>query len=161
VDALDQKARYHTNKSAPTRGDEHFGFAGHFVSYRWVSGPHNVLVILWNLLKTKKNVHQQKQTGNEVQDCWSRLNASLSHEILLLAACSSPLTSGVRRKFSWGGVWLRVIWWSFVFGVRCLWRHNLTSFPCFQTNVLAKFVDVIMHVFIHPLPLFHVSLHWI
>jgi len=36
------------------------------------------------------------------------------------------------------GVWFRVIWWSF--GVRCLWRHNLTSLPCFQTNVLAKFV---------------------
>jgi len=25
--------------------------------------------------------------------------------------------SGVRRKFSWGRVWFRVIWWSFVFGV--------------------------------------------
>ena len=40
-----------------------------------------------------------------------------------------------------GGFWFRVIWWSF--GVRCLWRHNLTSFSCFQTNVLAKFVDII------------------
>ena len=30
-------------------------------------------------------------------------------------------------------------WWSFVFGVRCLWRHNLTSYSCFQ----AKFVDII------------------
>jgi len=29
------------------------------------------------------------------------------------------------------------VWWSFVFGVRCLWRHNLTSYSCFQ----AKFVD--------------------
>jgi len=36
--------------------------------------------------------------------------------------------------------WFRVIWWSF--GVCCLWCHNLTSFPCFQTNVLAKFVDI-------------------
>jgi len=42
-----------------------FAIAGHFVSYRWVSGPHNFLVILWNLLKTKKNGHQQKQTTNE------------------------------------------------------------------------------------------------
>ena len=41
-----------------------------------------------------------------------------------------------------GGVWFKVIWWLFVFGVRCLWRHNLTSFPCLQTNVLAKFVDI-------------------
>ena len=69
--------------------------------------------------------------------------------------------SGVRRKFSWGEFWFRVIWWSFVFGVRCLWRHNLTSFPCFQTNVLAKFLDIRMHIFLHPLPLFHVALHWI
>jgi len=42
-----------------------FAIAGHFVSYRWVSGPHNFLVILWNLLKTKKIVHQQKQTTEE------------------------------------------------------------------------------------------------
>ena len=41
-----------------------------------------------------------------------------------------------------------------VFGVRCLWRHNLTSFPCFQTNVLAMFLDIIMHIFLHPLPYF-------
>ena len=49
-----------------------------------------------------------------------------------------------------GGVWFRVIWWSF--GVRCLWRHNLTSFSCFQTNVLAKFVDIIcIFFYIHSL----------
>ena len=63
------------------------------------------------------------------------------------------------QKIFMGGVWFRVIWLSFVFGVRCSWRHNLTSFPCFQTNVLAKFVDIIMHIFLHPLPLFHVALH--
>ena len=51
--------------------------------------------------------------------------------------------SGIRRKFSWGGFWVRIIWWSFVFGLRCLWRHNLTSIPCFQTNILAKFVDIV------------------
>ena len=53
-----------------------FAIAGHFVSYRWVSGPHNFVVILWNLLKTKKIVHQQKQTTNESNNCWSHLNAS-------------------------------------------------------------------------------------
>ena len=53
-----------------------FAIAGHFVSYRWVSGLHNFLVILWNLLKTKKNFHQRKQTTNESNNCWSRLNAS-------------------------------------------------------------------------------------
>jgi len=29
---------------------------------------------------------------------------------------------------------------SFLFGVSCLSRHNLTSYSCFQTNVLAKFI---------------------
>jgi len=53
-----------------------FAIAGHFVSYRWVSGPHNFLAILWNLLKTKKIVLQQKQTTNESNNCWSRLNVS-------------------------------------------------------------------------------------
>jgi len=52
---------------------------------------------------------------------------------------NSLWTSGARRKFSRGRISFRVIWWSFVFGVRGLWRHNLTSFSCFQTNVLAKF----------------------
>ena len=44
-------------------------------------------------------------------------------------------TSGVRKKFSWGV--------AFALGVRCLWRHNLTSYSCFQTNVLAKFLYTI------------------
>jgi len=39
-----------------------------------------------------------------------------------------------------GGVSFRSIWWSFVCGVRSLWRHNLTLYSCIQTNVLAKFV---------------------
>jgi len=40
--------------------------------------------------------------------------------------------SGVHRKFSWG-VSCSGICWSFVFGMCCLWRHNLTSYPnhCF------------------------------
>ena len=42
-----------------------------------------------------------------------------------------------------GGVSFNGIWWSFVFGVLSLWRHNLTSYSCFPTNVLAKFVDII------------------
>jgi len=37
------------------------------------------------------------------------------------------------------GVSFSDICWRFVFGVRCLWRHNLTSYSCFQ----AKFVDII------------------
>jgi len=56
------------------------------------------------------------------------------------------VTSGVRRKFSWGESF-RVVWWSFAFGVRCLWRYNLTSYSCVETNVLAKFVDIIRILF--------------
>jgi len=52
------------------------------------------------------------------------------------------------------------IWWTFVFGVRCFWRHNLTSHSCFQTNVLAKLVDIICIFFYTHSPYF-VSLHWI
>jgi len=37
-----------------------------------------------------------------------------------------PLNSGACRNFSWV-VLFSGIWWSFVFGVRCLWCHNLAS----------------------------------
>jgi len=40
---------------------------------------------------------------------------------------SSMIGSGVRRKFLWGEEIFSDLWWSFVFGVRCLWRHNLIS----------------------------------
>jgi len=43
---------------------------------------------------------------------------------------------------------------SFVFGVRFLWRHNLTSYSCFQTKVLAKFVDFICLFFYSHSPYF-------
>jgi len=52
-----------------------FASAGHFVSYRWVSGPHNFLVILWNLLKRKK-LFINRSGSKKFQDCWSHLNAS-------------------------------------------------------------------------------------
>jgi len=61
--------------------------------------------------------------------------------------------SGLRRKCSWGGSF-SAIWRSFVCGVRCLWRHNLTSYSCFQTNVLAKFVDIICMFFYTHSPYF-------
>jgi len=66
-----------------------FAIAGHFVSYRWVSGPNNFLVILWNLLKTKKIVHQQKQTTNESDKKFKTAGLAWMlrgpHEILLRA----------------------------------------------------------------------------
>jgi len=61
--------------------------------------------------------------------------------------------SGVRRIFSWVGL-VQGHRWPFVFGVRCLWRHNLKSFTCFQTNVLAKFVDIICTFFYIHTPYF-------
>jgi len=55
--------------------------------------------------------------------------------------------SSVRRKFSlWGGSFTG-LWWSFVLNVRCLWHYNLKSYSFFQTNVLAKFVDIICMLF--------------
>ena len=42
-----------------------------------------------------------------------------------------------------GGFPISGIWWSFAFGVRSLWCHNLTLYSWFQTNVLAKLVDII------------------
>jgi len=50
--------------------------------------------------------------------------------------------------------WHMVDWWSFVFGVRCLWRHSLTSYSCLQTNILAKFVDIICIFFYTNSPYF-------
>jgi len=46
-----------------------------------------------------------------------------------------------------GGVSFIGLWWSFVFGARCFWCHNLKSYSCFQTNVLATFVDIICMLF--------------
>jgi len=40
--------------------------------------------------------------------------------LTLQSLISAPTTSGVRRKFSWGVLWLRISWWSFLFGVHCL-----------------------------------------
>jgi len=72
-----------------------FAVAGHFVSYRWVSGLHNFFVILRNLLKTKKIVHQQKQTTNEINKKFKTAGLARifrgPHEIILRAACLSPL----------------------------------------------------------------------
>ena len=46
------------------------------------------------------------------------------------------------------------IWCSFVCGVWSLWRHNLTSYSCFQTKALAKCVDIIRIFFYTPSPYF-------
>jgi len=64
----------------------------------------------------------------------------------------------VYNMFQWkifmGIVSFSGMWWSFVFGVRCLWRHNLTSYSCFQPNVLAKVFDIICIFFYTHSPCF-------
>jgi len=82
----------------------------------------------------------------------AKSNYASQHEVLLLNEVSlNKLTCWVQifelyfttvayaENFH-GGVSFSSIWWPFVFGVRCLWRHKLTSYSYFQTNVLAKFV---------------------
>jgi len=61
-----------------------------------------------------------------------------------------------RRRYEnfHGGGSFSDMWWSFVFGVRCLRRHNLTSYSCFQTHVLAKFVDIVCIFFYTHSPYF-------
>ena len=71
------------------------------------------------------------------------------------APLSVAYAENFHEGFSFSG-----IWWSFVFGVRSLWRHNLTSYSCFQTNVLAKFVDIIgMFFYTHSLILCVIALN--
>ena len=58
------------------------------------------------------------------------------------SAVATFCTVAYTENFHWG-VSFNDIWWWFVFGLRSLWSHNLTSYSCFQTNVLWKFVDII------------------
>jgi len=47
---------------------------------------------------------------------------------------SRVYASGVGRKFSWGFSF-NGRWWSFVFGVRSLWRHIHLSKPMFWRSL--------------------------
>jgi len=91
-----------------------------------------------------------------LQRFWNFMLVVLVHFLHALFSYR-PTYSGVRRNCYWGGSFSG-IWWSFAFGVRSLWRHNLTSYSCFQTNVLAKFVDIIGLFFYTHSPYF--MCHW-
>ena len=55
------------------------------------------------------------------------------------------------------GVSFSGIWWSFLFNVCCSWRHNLTSYSCFQTNVSTKFLETlynVLYILLHALSCF-------
>jgi len=58
-----------------SRGDEPICYRGPLCQLLLSKRAAQFLVILWNLLKTNTIVHQQKQTTNESNNCWSRLNA--------------------------------------------------------------------------------------
>ena len=59
----------------------------------------------------------------------------------LTSSCSFSrgVANGVPQRIFMERGSLSGIWWLFVFGVRCLWRPNLTSYSGFQ----AKFVNII------------------
>jgi len=50
-------------------------------------------------------------------------------------------TAWLDAPLSNSGILNSAEWWSLLLDIRCLWRHNMTSFSRLQTNVLAKFVD--------------------
>jgi len=69
-------------------------------------------------------------------------------------------TWGNRNRQQWRtqkifmGISFSGIWWQFVFGVRSLCSHNLTSYSRFHTNVLAKYIDIICIYFYTHSPYF-------
>jgi len=93
----------------------------------------NVCVIP-NAMKRASSAWDDYETHIRVRNWWKKLK---NHESNSMAHA---------ENFH-GGVSFSGIWWSFVFGVRCLWRHNWTSFSCFQANVFAKFVDTLFIFF--------------
>jgi len=43
------------------------------------------------------------------------------------------------------------VWWSLLMGMRCLWRHGVTSNSCFKSSVLANFFTQCISLYTHPL----------
>jgi len=53
------------------------------------------------------------------------------------------------------------VWCSLLRDIRCLWRHNMTSYSCLQTNVLVDLVDTTCIFFCTHSPYsYDVSLQW-
>ena len=92
-----------------------------------------VMRFQWRVWLTEISLYWQCQTKFKQALCVS----------CFLAWCGQRRT----QKFCMGGFiqWLMVA----KFGVRSLWRHNLKSYLIFQSNDLAKFVDVICMLFYH------------
>jgi len=74
--------------------------------------------------------------------CSSMLIRTDCSDLVRQFTLSEFQSAACAKNFHEGGSFSS-IWWSFVFGVLSLWRHKLTSYSCFQANVLARFVDII------------------
>ena len=88
---------------------------------------------------------------------WLRVWPYATYKYTAWISCKCLLHSDQQwrtQKNFIGGVSFSGIWWTFVLGVRSFWRNNLTSYSCFQTNVLAKFVDKICIFFYTHSPYF-------
>ena len=135
--------------------------------WTWRSGtskPNYVFIQLWEGLYPSKADSCRKVLKKDLTNA-TRINCYTSNLLQMRLMpekqlyfhfqfnWSTTAFSGVRRKFLWG-VSFSDVWWSFLYRVRCLWRHNLTSWSCFQNKVLAKFVDVICIFFYIHCPYF-------
>jgi len=124
-----------TGRSHTTDTSRHFAKSWHH---------HHALQSWGNLLVPAGVLEQQRC---KQPPCPGSCNSILLRSCLV-QECSHRMAYA--ENFHGGGSFI-CIWWSFVFGVRCLWRHNLTSYSCFET----KFVDVIGTFFYYHSPYFY------
>jgi len=93
-------------------------------------------------------VYFKSLNGNPACDCWTETSWQVMQR-----DSDQWRTQKMFMGVSFSGIWL-----SFVFDVLCLWRHSLTSYSCFQTNVLETFVEIICIFFYTHSPYF--MCHW-
>jgi len=99
-----------------------------------------ILILLPKLIQAKFEI--QKCIEIKVEDlgpCGSTV-PPLMQRIVEWSSYSRNFNQWRTQKIFKGRISFSGIRWLFAFGVRCLWRHNLTSYSCFQINVIAKFV---------------------
>jgi len=79
--------------------------------------------------------------------------------LLTRSLCFVPHSFVVANAENFHGVASFSIRWSFVFGVRYLWRHNLTSYFMFPNQRFGEICWHNMRILLHLIPLFYVSLN--
>ena len=98
----------------------------------------------WSAAPSRAHSFANKRDGTRHGDQSADLrswHARLEMSVRFSLHCQQAQTYPVAYAENFhGGVWFKVIWWLFVFGVHCLWRHNLTSFhvskPTFWRSLL-------------------------